>query len=113
VRPLLIALQRAVERDIAQRAARDEARKLAARFAVLSERERLVFDRIVDGLLNKQIADYLGVSERTVKADRAQVMAKLGVSSTAELGRIAERLKRSAADGCLRLMQRNVTPERD
>jgi FixJ family two-component response regulator len=75
---LLIALQRAVERDIAQRAARDEARKLAARFAVLSERERLVFDRIVDGLLNKQIADYLGVSERTVKADRAQVMAKLG-----------------------------------
>lgn len=110
---LLIALQRAVERDIAQRAARDEARKLAARFAVLSERERLVFDRIVDGLLNKQIADYLGVSERTVKADRAHVMAKLGVSSTAELGRIAERLKRSAADGCLRLMQRNVTPERD
>ena len=90
---LLDALQRALERDALQRAARDEADRLRARFASLTPREREVFDRIVAGRLNKQIADELGIAERTVKLQRAQVMAKLGAGSAAELGRLAERLR--------------------
>jgi FixJ family two-component response regulator len=89
---LVPALQRALARDASQRTARDEANRLRARFASLTSREREVFDRIVGGRLNKQIADELKIGERTVKAERAQVMAKLGVGSVAELGRLAERL---------------------
>ena len=48
---------------------------------------------ILQGRLNKQIAFALGVSERTVKAQRAQAMDKLGVVSAAELGALAERLR--------------------
>jgi FixJ family two-component response regulator len=57
--------------------------------STLTIREREVFDRIVEGKLNKQIADELGIGLRTVKAHRAQLMIKLGVSSAAELGRLA------------------------
>jgi FixJ family two-component response regulator len=56
----------------------------------LSPREREVFVLIVRGLPNKQIADVLGVSERTIKAHRSQVMHKMGVQSGAELGRAVE-----------------------
>jgi FixJ family two-component response regulator len=90
---LFEALQRALARDANQRAARGEADSLQARYASLSPREREVFERVVAGKLNKQIADELGIAERTVKAQRAQVMAKLGVGSAAELGRLAERLQ--------------------
>ena len=86
---LLAALGRALDRDAAQRAARDGAARLRALFATLSTREREVFDRIVAGKLNKQIADELGSSERTIKTQRAQLMVKLGVDSAAELGRLA------------------------
>jgi DNA-binding NarL/FixJ family response regulator len=48
-----------------------------------------VFERIVAGRRNQEIADELGVSLRTVKAYRAQLMDKLGVGSAAELGRLA------------------------
>ncbi|WP_186408330.1 response regulator transcription factor [Candidatus Accumulibacter aalborgensis] len=88
---LFDALRRALAVDALQRSARDEARQLRAAFASLTPREREVFDRIVAGRLNKQIADELAISERTVKAERAQCMAKLKVSSAAELGRLAER----------------------
>lgn len=86
---LLEAIQRALVNDAAQRAANDETRRRATRLETLTIREREVFDRIVDGKLNKQIADDLGVSLRTVKAYRAQLMVKLGVTSAAELGRLA------------------------
>jgi FixJ family two-component response regulator len=91
---LFEALQRALARDSAQRAARAEAEQLRAAFAALTPRERAVFDHIVAGQLNKQIADQLGIAERTDKMQRAQLMAKLGVNSAAELGRLAERLQR-------------------
>jgi FixJ family two-component response regulator len=91
---LLDALGRALAVDAACRAARDEAARLRTRFAALTSREREVFDRIVSGKLNKQIAGELGIAERTVKAERAQVMVKLGVGSAAELGQLAERLRR-------------------
>jgi FixJ family two-component response regulator len=94
---LFDALRRALARDALQRSTSDEASRLRARFASLSRREREVFDRVVAGKLNKQIADELGIAERTVKAQRAQMMAKLGVGSAAELGRLAERLQHLTA----------------
>lgn len=90
---LLDALRRALAIDALQRVARDEADRLRARFASLTPREREVFDLIIAGRLNKQIADELGIAERTVKLQRAQVMAKLGASTAAELGGLAERLR--------------------
>lgn len=86
---LLDALGRALARDAAQRTARDDERRRSARLAALTSREREVFDRVVAGKLNKQIADELGIGLRTVKAYRAQLMEKLGVSTAAELGRLA------------------------
>ena len=67
--------------------------RLRERFASLTPREREVFDRVVAGKLNKQIADELGIAERTVKLQRAQLMEKLGAASVAELGGLAEQLK--------------------
>ena len=90
---LLGAVARALERDAAQRAARGVDRELRARYAELTARERQVFELVVAGRLNKQIADALGIAERTVKAQRAQVMAKLGAANAAELGRIAAQLR--------------------
>jgi FixJ family two-component response regulator len=90
---LFDALRRALARDALQRTERDEARRLRARFDSLTSRERDVFDRVVAGKVNKQIADELAIGERTVKTERAQVLTKLGVGSTAELGRLAERLE--------------------
>jgi RNA polymerase sigma factor (sigma-70 family) len=90
---LLDAIDRALARDAAARAERRERAELWAAFSALSDRERQVFDLIVRGKLNKQIAIEFGVTERTVKAQRASIMAKLGVNSVAELGRLAERLR--------------------
>ena len=90
---LFDALQRALARDAAERTARAAAEQLRAAFAALTPREQAVFDRVVAGQLNKQIADALGIAERTVKMQRAQMMVKLGASSAAELGRLAERLQ--------------------
>jgi FixJ family two-component response regulator len=91
--PLLAAVARALELEAAQRAARGADAQLQARFAQLTARERDVFELVVAGRLNKQIADALGIAERTVKAQRAQVMAKLGAANAAELGRIAAQLR--------------------
>lgn len=90
---LFEALRRALALDASGRESRAEAIELRARFAALTPREREVFDLVVAGRLNKQIAGQLGIAERTVKADRAQVLAKLGVGSAAELGALAERLR--------------------
>jgi FixJ family two-component response regulator len=92
---LLDAVRRAIARDAAQRTANEEAGRLHARFASLTDRQREVFERIVAGKLNKQIADELGIAERTVKREREQVMAKLDANSVADLGRMAELLQRS------------------
>jgi FixJ family two-component response regulator len=86
---LLEAIRRALDYDAERRALRDKAELYGARLNALTIREREVFDRIVNGRLNKQIADELGVGLRTVKAYRAQLMIKLGVNSAAELGRLA------------------------
>ena len=94
---LFDALRRALELDAERkRAGHEEAVQLRSRFATLTPREREVFELVVAGRLNKQIAGLLGIAERTVKADRAQVLHKLGVGSAAELGALAERLRRLA-----------------
>jgi FixJ family two-component response regulator len=90
---LLGAIGRALARDRELRAAALEAADLRSRFAALTPRERDVFDGVVAGKLNKQIADAIGIAERTVKLQRAQMMRKLGAGSAAELGALAERLQ--------------------
>lgn len=62
------------------------------RLSLLSERERQVCALVVQGRLNKQIADQLGIAERTVQDHRAHALKKLGVESTAELVKLWERL---------------------
>lgn len=89
---LLEAIERALRTDAARRAARRADAELQSRFAQLSAREREVFELVAAGKLNKQIAGALGIAERTVKAQRAQVMDKLGAANAAELGRIAAQL---------------------
>ncbi|MHC4043949.1 MULTISPECIES: response regulator transcription factor [unclassified Bradyrhizobium] len=86
----------AIERALAgQRTARVQRSKLdtfRTHLATLTQRERQVFNLIVRGRINKQIAHELGTTERTVKAHRHQVMEKMQVHSLAELVSIAERL---------------------
>jgi FixJ family two-component response regulator len=86
---LIDAIRRALERDGTERDAREARQRQHDRLAVLTTREREVFERIIAGRLNKQIADELAISLRTVKAYRAHLMEKLGVSTAAELGRLA------------------------
>lgn len=57
----------------------------AARLSTLTQREREVMDRVIRGLKNRQIADQLGISVKTVEAHRARAMEKMEVSSVAEL----------------------------
>ena len=90
---LLAAVQNAIERDAEARSARNELATLRARFNSLSARERQVFEAVVAGQLNKQIAADLGAAERTVKAHRARVMAKMAASSVADLVPFANRLR--------------------
>jgi RNA polymerase sigma factor (sigma-70 family) len=89
---LLSAVQRAFQVQESAEMVRAERAKLESAFAALTVRQRQIFDMIVAGKLNKQIANELQLGERTVKAQRAALMEKLGTDSTAVLGRLAERL---------------------
>jgi len=87
---LFAAIERALERDSRQREERKRQREKLARFDALTPREREVLEHVVQGRLNKQIAADLGASERTIKAHRANIMAKLQVQSVAELVRFTQ-----------------------
>jgi FixJ family two-component response regulator len=89
---LLAAIERAMQNHAAVRGKRIKQGEMQARVAALTPRERQVFDLVVRGRINKQIAHQLGTTERTVKAHRHQVMEKMKVQSVAELVSIAERL---------------------
>lgn len=90
---LLNAVRLALSRDMCLHTSREQLRDLRARFAKLTPREREVFDLVVAGRLNKQIAVELGMAERTVKAHRGQVMAKMQVTSVAELVHLADKMQ--------------------
>ncbi len=90
------ALLEAVERAVAKRvalAARAEARAdVERRLVLLTGRERQVFEGVVQGLANKQIAAQLGIALKTVKVHRGRVMQKMEADSVADLVRFAETL---------------------
>jgi FixJ family two-component response regulator len=93
---LLAAIERAIARHDVSRKLQSERNLLRAHIATLTPRERQVFDLVVRGKINKQIAFALGPTERTIKAHRHMVMEKMDVRSLAELVLIAERLGLSA-----------------
>ena len=89
---LMTAIRQALESDRKARADRGEIRKLRERFDLLAPRERQVMRLVVLGRLNKQIAHELGVSERTIKLHRSQIMRKMCAESLADLVKQAEKL---------------------
>jgi len=90
---LLDAVYQALERDRQARRAQVQKQSLQERFATLTPRERQVFQMVVTGKLNKEIAFELGTVEKTIKVHRANVMRKLNCGSLAELVRLAQELE--------------------
>jgi len=86
---LFRAIERALARDAQDRARRVRHRELRARFDTLTPRELEVLAHVLTGQLNKQIASDIDATERTIKAHRAHLMAKLKVQSVAELSHLA------------------------
>jgi FixJ family two-component response regulator len=89
---LLDAIRQAIERDRVARQQRARNADLRRRYESLGPREREVLKCVVSGMLNKQIADELGATERTIKFHRGHIMRKMQVRSLAELVRMAEAL---------------------
>jgi RNA polymerase sigma factor (sigma-70 family) len=88
---LLAAVERALAHHRAGRSQRDRLDAVRALIATLTPREREVFELVIRGKTNKQVANVLGATERTIKAHRHRVMEKLQVPSLAELVSLAER----------------------
>jgi FixJ family two-component response regulator len=89
---LLNAVENAIARSRAALEQDSEMEALRSRYATLSRREQEVMALVVSGLLNKQIAGRLGISEITVKAHRGKVMRKMKAASLADLVKMASRL---------------------
>ena len=94
---LLSAIRQALERSRLALAQEAEMQELRARYESLTPRERDVMALVVSGLLNKQAAGELGITESTVKAHRGQVMQKMKANSVAELVKMTARLHQNAA----------------
>ena len=90
---LIDAIQQALKRDDELRQQQAEITQLQERYAKLTAREREVMRLVVSGMLTKQIASTLAMSEITATVHRGHVMRKMQANSPAELGRIAEKLK--------------------
>ena len=93
---LLAAIRQALERSRVALTREEERHELRDRYASLTPRERDVMTLVVSGLLNKQVAGELGISESTVKAHRGQVMQKMNANSVADLVKMTARLHQSA-----------------
>ena len=96
---MLDAVSSAIEADRRRRTAAEAGRDVRARFESLSPREREVMTLVTRGLMNKQVAGELGLSEITVKLYRAQAMRKMGADTLADLVRMAEHLALHAGRG--------------
>jgi FixJ family two-component response regulator len=90
---LLAAVERAVAAGRLQAARHEQLAGVQRRVALLTAREREVFDGVVLGLPNKQIAAQLGIALKTVKVHRGRVMQKMEAPSVADLVRAAEILE--------------------
>ncbi|CAN7508967.1 response regulator [Rhizobium rhizogenes] len=90
---VMAAVQTAIAEDRKKRSERAELGMLKQRYLELTTREREVLPLVVSGLLNKQAASELGISEVTLQIHRRNVMQKMGAASLADLVRIAERLE--------------------
>jgi len=90
---LIDAVSHALRADAARRAELARSQEVAAKFAALSAREREVMALVCSGLMNKQVAGHLEISEVTVKMHRGAAMRKMGARTLAELVRMAEVLK--------------------
>ena len=88
---LLGAIERALAHHQVLRSQRNKLDGVRAHIAKLTPREREVFELVIRGKTNKQVANVLGTTERTIKAHRHRVMEKLQVQSLAELVSLAER----------------------
>ena len=91
---LLDAIKLALEKDDADRQARASYEEVQRRYATLTGRELEILPLIVKGLLNKQVAAQLGISEVTVKVHRRNVMRKMCAASLPDLVRMSEVLRR-------------------
>jgi FixJ family two-component response regulator len=88
---LLHAVNAAIEQDRRQKADRRELGDLLRRIDKLTPREAQILRYVIGGMLNKQIAFFLHISEKTVKIHRHHIVEKLGVSSVAQLAVMAEK----------------------
>ena len=89
---LLDAVNLGLARDHARRKQTEALTVIRARFEELTPRERTIMIQVVQGRLGKQIANDMGISEGTVKVHRSNLMRKMGITSMAELCRIADQL---------------------
>jgi RNA polymerase sigma factor (sigma-70 family) len=89
---LLRAIQRAIAHHEATREAKSKLEIVRAHIAALTPREHEVFELVIRGKTNKEVANALGATERTIKAHRHRVMEKMQVQSLAELVSLAERV---------------------
>jgi len=90
---LIDAIQEALKRESERQQQQHETQELKQHYETLTAREREVMGLLVSGLLTKQIASRLGISEVMAQIHRGQVMRKMHANSPAELGRLAEKLK--------------------
>jgi FixJ family two-component response regulator len=90
---MLVAIRHAFEMDAARRSERRDLDEIQSRLDLLTPREHEVMDRVTSGLLNKQIAAELNLSEITVKLHRRHVLEKMKAESLADLVKMTQRIR--------------------